>query len=48
MTALGVLLALALGVSGVFYALFACWLLVTGRVTRPSPRAVSGRAKADR
>ena len=48
MTALGALLALALGVSGVFYALFACWLLVTGRVTRPSPRTVSGRAKADR
>jgi hypothetical protein len=49
MTALGVLLALALGVSGVFYVLFACWLLVTGRVTRrgprPSPHVVPGRAK---
>jgi hypothetical protein len=37
MTAFGVLLALVLGVSGVFYVLFACWLLVTGRVTRPKP-----------
>jgi hypothetical protein len=46
MTALGALLALALGVSGVFYVLFACWLLVTGRVTRPSPRVVPGGAKA--
>ena len=43
MTALGVLLALALGVSGVFYVLFACWLLVTGRVTRPSPRTAARR-----
>jgi hypothetical protein len=34
MTALGALLALAFGVSGVFYVLFACWLLVTGRVAR--------------
>jgi hypothetical protein len=31
MTALGVVLALALGVSGVFYVLFSLWLLVTGR-----------------
>jgi hypothetical protein len=50
MTALGAVLALALGVSGVFYVLFACWLLATGRVTRraapPSPRVVPGSAKA--
>ena len=39
MTALGVLLALALGVSGVFYVLFACWLLVTGRVTHRAASA---------
>lgn len=32
MTVLGVLLALALGLSGVFYILFALWLLVRGRV----------------
>jgi hypothetical protein len=31
MTALGVILALALGLSGVFYGLFSLWLLVTGR-----------------
>ncbi|HMD91865.1 MAG TPA: hypothetical protein VKG80_04405 [Trebonia sp.] len=31
MTALGVILALALGLSGVFYILFALWLLVRGR-----------------
>ncbi len=31
MTALGVILALALGLSGVFYVLFTLWLLVTGR-----------------
>jgi hypothetical protein len=48
MTALGVLLALALGVSGVFYVLFACWLLVTGRVTRLQPRVVPGAKAADR
>jgi hypothetical protein len=53
MTALGAVLALALGVSGVFYVLLACWLLVTGRVTRrgapPSPRVVPSGAKvADR
>jgi hypothetical protein len=50
MTALGAVLALALGVSGLFYVLFACWLLVTGRVTHrtapPSPRVVPGGAKA--
>jgi hypothetical protein len=38
MTALGAVLALALGVSGLFYVLFACWLLVTGRVTHLSAR----------
>ena len=31
MTAFGVILALALGLSGVFYILFALWLLVRGR-----------------
>ena len=46
MTVLGAVLALALGVSGLFYVLFACWLLVTGRVTRLSPRVVPGGAKA--
>ncbi len=37
MTALGAVLALALGVSGIFYVLFALWLLVAGR-----PSASSG------
>ncbi|MGH3215659.1 MAG: hypothetical protein ACRDL9_13930 [Trebonia sp.] len=46
MTVLGAALALALGVSGLFYVLLACWLLVTGRVTRLSPRVVPGGAKA--
>jgi hypothetical protein len=46
MTALGVLLALALGVSGLFYVLFACWLLVTGRVTHLSAGVVPGGGKA--
>jgi len=46
MTVLGAVLALALGVSGLFYVLFACWLLVTGRVTRLSPRVARGGAKA--
>jgi hypothetical protein len=46
MTVLGAVLALVLGVSGLFYVLFACWLLVTGRVTRLSPRVVPGGAKA--
>jgi hypothetical protein len=39
MTVLGVILALALGVSGLFYLLAALWLLLTGR---------SGLAAADR
>jgi hypothetical protein len=39
MTALGVILALALGVSGLFYLLAALWLLLTGR---------AGLAAADR
>jgi len=39
MTALGAVLALALGVSGIFYVLLACWLLVTGRVTRRAASA---------
>ncbi len=40
MTALGVVLALALGLSGVFYVLFSLWLLVT----RLTPRASRDRA----
>ncbi len=39
MTGLGAVLALALGVSGVCYVLLACWLLVTGRVTRRAASA---------
>jgi hypothetical protein len=31
MTTLGVILALGLGISGLFYLLAACWLLLTGR-----------------
>ena len=50
MTALGAALALALGVSGLFYVLLSCWLLVTGRITRrpapPSSRVIPGGAKA--
>jgi hypothetical protein len=38
MTALGAVLAIALGVSGLFYALFALWLLVTGRTKRDGVR----------
>jgi hypothetical protein len=34
LTALGAVLALALGVSGLFYVLFALWLLVTGGAAR--------------
>ncbi len=40
MTALGVVLALALGLSGVFYLLFSLWLLVTGRAARARVKAV--------
>ena len=40
MTALGVILALALGLSGVFYVLFSLWLLVAGRGTRARVGAV--------
>jgi hypothetical protein len=36
MTALGVVLALVLGLSGVFYVLFSLWLLVTRRTLRAS------------
>jgi hypothetical protein len=39
MTTLGVILALALGVCGLFYLLAALWLLLTGR---------AGLAAADR
>jgi hypothetical protein len=44
MTVLGVILALALGVSGLFYLLAALWLLLTGRAPSPAP----GAAAADR
>jgi hypothetical protein len=37
MTALGVVLALGLGLSGVFYFLIALWLLVTGHRSQPAP-----------
>ena len=39
MTTLGVILALALGISGLFYLLAALWLLLTGRAGLPPPRA---------
>jgi hypothetical protein len=42
MTALGVILALALGISGLFYLLAALWLLLTGR----SRLAAADRASA--
>jgi hypothetical protein len=45
MTAVGVTLALALGLSGVFYVLFSLWLLVTGRGTRA--RAGAARVPAE-
>ena len=44
MTTLGVILALALGVSGLFYLLAALWLLLTGR----APSRAPGAAAADR
>ena len=44
MTTLGVILALALGVSGLFYLLVALWLLLTGR----APSRAPGAAAADR
>jgi hypothetical protein len=44
MTTLGVILALALGVSGLFYLLAALWLLLTGRAPSHAP----GAAAADR
>ena len=44
MTTLGVILALALGVSGLFYLLAALWLLLTGR----APSSAPGAAAADR
>jgi len=49
MTALGAILALGLGVSGLFYILFALWLLVTGGTARRAARTVPGGANvADR
>ena len=44
MTTLGVILALALGISGLFYLLAALWLLLTGR----APSRAPGAAAADR
>jgi hypothetical protein len=44
MTTLGVILALALGISGLFYLLAALWLLLTGR----APSRAPGEAAADR
>ena len=44
MTTLGVILALALGISGLFYLLAALWLLLTGR----APARAPGAAAADR
>jgi len=43
MTALGVILALGIGVSGVFYVLFPLWLLATGRGRRPPLGTVAHR-----
>jgi hypothetical protein len=44
MTTLGVILALALGISGLFYLLVALWMLLTGRAASHAP----GAAAADR
>jgi hypothetical protein len=44
MTTLGVILALALGICGLFYLLVALWLLLTGR----APSRAPGAAAADR
>jgi hypothetical protein len=44
MTTLGVILALALGICGLFYLLAALWLLLTGR----APSRAPGAAAADR
>lgn len=41
MTALGAVLGIALGVSGLFYALLALWLLLTGRAKRGGVRPAS-------
>src|SRR6202044_2257644 len=46
MTTLGVILALALGVSGLFYLLAALWLLLTGRALSRAPGAAADRASA--
>lgn len=47
MTALGAVLAIALGVSGLLYALFALWLLVTGRAARRAPGSRDPRRNQD-
>jgi hypothetical protein len=44
LTALGAVLALALGVSGLFYVLFALWLLVTGGAARHAAGPASNRS----
>jgi hypothetical protein len=46
MTTLGVILALALGVSGLFYLLAALWLLLTGRARSPAPGAAAAADRA--
>ena len=48
MTTLGVILALALGVSGLFYLLAALWLLLTGRAPSRAPGAAAADRAADR
>ncbi|HEX4093163.1 MAG TPA: hypothetical protein VHZ33_30965 [Trebonia sp.] len=48
MTTLGVILALALGVCGLFYLLAAFWLLLTGRVPAHVAAPANAPAAADR
>ncbi len=48
MTTLGVILALALGISGLFYLLVALWLLLTGRAPSRAPGAAAADRAADR
>ena len=47
MTALGVILALALGLSGIFYVMFSLWLLVTGRRSGRSRHPEPGQVTRD-
>jgi len=46
MTTLGVILALVLGISGLFYLLAALWLVLTGRAPSRAPGAAADRASA--